>query len=284
MKSLVLFEGKNWADAGRVNRRIGGLCLFAGFLMLFMHLFPFLRQMADNGTFSLGDIYAYLNLGTDYDIAMGGTGYYRIPLPWMLQWIGIHMLIGDQPVKSWEGYGLQVLVRSGSKREWLMGELLFAFLLNVLFSCVQIICAVLFCVCLGGHLTFVPGSFQGLVPDNLLQDSAGMVFLRACFLPFWIRSTIGVAQVVLMIRFHPLLVTMALIAYDFVATCIPAGWVLGNYTMILRQNQMFPAGMNGQIAAVVIFACAAVMVIFVGLGCRLVKRKGILSRRENELW
>lgn len=246
-----------------------------------------LQEMAGvDGTFSLGDVLWYLNRGTLFDAQESDFQEYQLPIVWFFQMVVFHQIVGYYPLRDWQKCGIQVLLRSGSRRKWWCAKAFWVLGMTILFSLIQVVVLGIAALVSGGSLSlgwnevglFMGADFAGLE----ITPSAWMPLVCLIVTPCLVRLALGLCQMTLMFVAGPFWAFLCLMLYDLAATCLPSWWLLANYSMGYRMGRIPPFFDGGTELRKGSILCAVLMGAAFLIGLIYIRRKDILGREEAE--
>ncbi|MGM9606335.1 MAG: hypothetical protein ACI3XJ_02400 [Oscillospiraceae bacterium] len=203
-----------------------------------------------------------------------------IALEWMLVQIGCLVFTAEYPSRDLESpYGMQVLVRGGSRRRWWYAKCLWNMASVCLYYGVLYLTALLYCLCTGAACTF---SLEESVVMRLLEI---MSMARPAFsgseiapillgMPTLVMAGVCLWQMVIAILWHPV--------YGFAAGIVLLIWssfaqtplAIGNYAMMQRCDLFYQEGLSFPSGCWAVLAYILMAIVIGGL---VMKRRDILK-------
>lgn len=285
--------GKLWKHDIREGLEMNRGALILIFAILFASYVLFLserhglREMAGvNGAFSLGDVLWYLNRGTLFHAKESSFSEYRLPIVWFFQMVAFHQLVGYYPLRDWQKCGIQVLLRSGSRRKWWCAKAFWVLGMAILFSLIQVVVLGVAVLASGGNLSLgwnEVGLFMGAdFPGLEIALAAWIPPVCLILMPCLVRMALGLCQMALMFALGPFWAFLCLMLYELAATCLPSWWLLANYSMGYRLGRILPFPDMGKELKMGGILCAVLMGAAFLAGWIYIRRKDILGREETE--
>ncbi len=293
--------GKLWKHDIRqsleMNRSVLILMVIIGvatFAMFAVDMNNLLQWVEIEERFTLGDALWYLHQGTNFEPSENAQNIYRLPVVRVFQMVLLHYFVGYYPMRDWENCGVQVLLRVQSRRRWWAAKVLWVLTMNLVFALLQIGLFAGMTVLLGGRLSLSltdiafslgAGNLVRVGPLAGIGNLAGvgaLSFVQELLLlvgmPFLVQTALCLLQLLLMFLIGPFWAFISVAGYEMAATCLPAGYLLANYTMCKRAYGIVPfydwptEAMAGAIGSL------ALGLISAALGFYVIKKKDILPK------
>lgn len=260
--------------------------LLASFAMFGLEMRTLLSWVEIEERFTLGDALWYLHKGTNFVPSSTSANIYKLPVVWIFQMVLLHYLVGYYPVRDWQSSGIQVLLRTGSRRRWWAAKVLWVLTVNLLFTLLQTAVLTALTLLMGGRLSLSlteiafslgAGNLAALEPMSLFQEIRLLILM-----PLLVQTALTLLQLFLMFLVGPFWAFIGLMAYEMAATCLPSGWLLANYTMCRRVGEIVPFCDEAKEAAAGTVGSVLLAAGMIAAGFFLIRKKDILPKEGNE--
>ncbi len=264
-----------------IVRRLGWLLLPAGLFLVIMLMSQsvFVRFRLELGREPALGAYL-LHLFSGCLPASEANRDFSIPLEWMLVQIGCLVFTVEYPSRDLESaYGMQILVRGGSRLGWWHAKCLWNTVSVCLYYGALYLTALLYCLWTGAACTLrleAEEIVQLLHAAFPTQASFSGTETAPVLLGMPVLAMVGVSlwQMVISVSWHP--------AYGFAGGIVllvcsafaQASPAIGNYTMMQRCTLFYPGGLSFRSGVWVILACIAAAVV---AGDLTMRRRNILT-------
>ena len=216
--------------------------LFSVFLCLVMVQDAATYQTFQTDRITAGNLYANYFVGIFEYIPAPGIAFH-MPLDWFLLLVYPLCLIGDYPVHDLKGMGRAVLLKTGSRKQWILSKLCGAACTAILYCATLLLAAILVGAAVGS---------PSLVPDpEILSMQLGQPFaeqpllyfmLTVYGLPLMVILTSCIFHMSLSIVLSPFFSILIITALKIAAAYYMIPLFPSEYTMLLRNVNVVPNG------------------------------------------
>jgi len=175
--------------------------------------------------------------------------HFRLPMIWLMTQVLVAFLIIGYPNKDMYTYGVQVLVRTKRKLLWWTAKCIWNAVSVIIFYAVGFLTIFLFA------LTFGKVSFQANDALNIAGnqiDTSNINYFSLVFAVFFLPVITSVAlslfQMALSYIIKPIFSYMIIIILSVASAFYCSPFLIGNYSMLLRNNIAFPDGISNKSA------------------------------------
>lgn len=202
---------------------------------------------------------------------------FQIPIYWLMTQVLLAFLILSYPTQDLDTYGIQILTRTRSKCLWWVSKSLWNICTVVSFYCIGFFIVTIFSI-FSGNASFEPHILINNEINQInLENFRGIYLYIAIFiLPIVTSIALSMLQMTISFVLSPILSYIILVCYIVASAyyCFPL--LIGNFTMLLRNNVIEPMGSDNMSAiAVSLF----VYVIAFVTGLFYFKKSDILKKR-----
>lgn len=194
---------------------------------------------------------------------------------WVFIWLYLAVIVGVYPVKDLQMAGRQILLKSGSRKAWWFGKVVWNVLSVLGFYLVFYLSVIVVSTITGGFKAAQPEVTAFLLENEQIENEGTTLYIYALVLPVIISIAISVTQMMIAVVFQ------SMMGYIWVCFIIAAGifvyspYSLGNYLMLMRT----PVFMHGSVLNVlwavmlsILFTAASVVI-----GSIVIEKKNIYS-------
>jgi hypothetical protein len=237
-----------WIDDGT-----GGLQLFSGE-----------RSMSDYLIFMFEGIEVYVP---------SPNNPFIVPIFWMILQVLIALLVSVYPTNDLRTYALNVLTRVRSRRVWWVAKITWTILTVCSFYLLCLVVVAVFALATGDG-SFLPVSAVSLYSSGIdaLAMSPSELF-GILLVPIFVSVALSVVQVSLSFVMKPALAFLAVMAYCVTSAYLFSPFLMGDYSMILRNGLVMSEGLNSLLMMAI---SVLVAVVFAVVGARYFLRKSII--------
>lgn len=217
---------------------------YIGIFLIFLALGISIRLTAPDGIgLCWRDYLIKIFEGTQEIGQMERTSSFYIPKEWLVVQFLFFILIAKYPKKDLEQQGIQIFIRTNSKRTWWLSKCVWLFCSGVLYYGLFYLAMAV--VAIPGNSVeelYIQGS--DIWQMGLAGYHPAEVNITLLVMPFLCTTAIGMLQMVISIAVSPILALCCSIAYQVLAVAIQKSWILGNYTMLCRHAQAGRSGVD----------------------------------------
>lgn len=214
------------------------------------------------------------------------TGRFELPVPWLMLQGCLLFLVGFYPANDLMRSGGQAFVRSGRRRNWLLGKAVWvAATVTVYYVCLTVVLMLGVLLAEGGTL---PAKGQALIEEWFIGSPEALEFLfgvpiaemggAEIFLSWWLEPFLAsvalcLAEMALSLLLEPAVALFVMLGYLTASVFWTTPVLLGNYAMLLRQD--FWSG-NGAVSfSNCVMGCVMCSVLALFAGSRYVRNKDV---------
>lgn len=177
-------------------------------------------------------------------------------------------MICDYPVNDLNELGLQSMLLSRSRRKWIMSKFIWTALM----------------VCIFYALTFGILLLESIIQNNFSEEIISLsmkAFLMGdkWFIPYILPMlsdiAIAVLQMTLSFLTNPFLAYIFSIIYLIISVYVKNAFLLGNYSMLLRNIHLADNGLHTEMGVV---SCSFVIIISICISIFLIKKRDIIGK------
>ena len=240
MKQFLLssFQHMKWdvRSGLRENKVIFLVCvllyIFIGFGILRLYR-TYETLVDDPGTAGFVDLWIYA-FGGFPQIYIGQQ--FIVPLNWLGAQMMIAWIIGDHINRDMENEGLQYLIRSHKKSEWLLGKVGYCVVMVLLFYGIAFCALFVFsCLFLTPGFSINHGLCSFIVSIFPEWETQASLWIGLVLLPILTSIVISVGQMVLSLFVKPVYAFFTVLVYMIMSAYTTTYWVLGCYSMLARK-------------------------------------------------
>ena len=202
---------------------------------------------------------------------------FNIPAAWFAVQLGIAYFVGNYPTKDTEGYGIQYIIRSGSKCLWVASKCIYSAIATVQFYLIGYV-VVAFWALLFGRFEFSLSEDIGMYISNInaevITDSIFVICVLV--LPLLTSIAVSIFQTVLMLVVRPMYSYLAIIVIVSASAYYKTYFLPLNYSMIFRMSPIVAGGLDPYIAVIIDIFLIILTVIF---GCAIIRKFDFLEKR-----
>lgn len=195
---------------------------------------------------------------------------FHIPKEWLIVQFLFFISISKYPKRDLEQRGIQMILRSQNKKGWWMSKCIWLFVNAILYYGLFYLAIFVVSFVRGGGLTqkFVIRDVWH-IGLNSLSQTEGMLTLL--IMPCICAVAIGMVQILLSLVLSAGIALCVSIGYLVLSVAVESKWILGNYTMLIRNRQLDP--MHGVSNWMGIVISAGIMILSILAGTVFIKKK-----------
>lgn len=234
-------------------------------------------QSLQINTMTAGNLFAYFFQGSDEYIPTPGVPFV-MPLEWFLLLIYPICLVADYPVHDLKGTGEMVLLKSGSRINWILSKFCWCIVIITTYWLLLILSTVLV-----GAIFCSPSLFPNAEPLEYLLGStfAGQnTVYQLCsiyLLPYFVMLSSGIVHIVLSLCLSPFFSILLITAFKVAAAYYMLPLLPSEYSMLKRNVSVVSNGFSPSLG---LFLCAIIIVIGILCGCIFFRFYDILYKKE----
>ncbi|MDD4369591.1 MAG: hypothetical protein PHD56_00705 [Anaerostipes sp.] len=218
------------------------------------------------GNLTLTDYLVKIFSGIDEMKKADRTMAFYLPKEWGVVEILYLLFVVNYPKSDYEQRGYQVILRTKSKSMWWIGKCSWLVMTTIcyygIFYLVMLVCSMF--------------RYQDMTVRNVwgIQQiilSHGEGILSIYLMPWITMLAIAFVMILLSMTFNQIVAVSAAICYLISAVYISKSWLLGNYTMLLRNQQIL--GSDGVTCRQGILFSLGIIIITTLVGMKYMKNK-----------
>ena len=224
------------------------------------------------GTAGISDFIFYM-LGGMKKYVPSRNRDFDIPVIWMTVQMILCSCVFSYPVRNLhDAVGSAAVVRSGSRCRWWLGKCIWAVQqVLIAYICILAGCAVAAAITGNADMTLHPDIFR--VTEGVSLVASADILLCCIIFPVIYNVMISLAQVNLSLLLNPILSMVIVMAYHVMSAYTMTPALLGNISMMYRNNLLTAAGISPASGA---FASFIVIVFSILAGMNYFKRYDIM--------
>ncbi|MGN0291743.1 MAG: hypothetical protein ACI4C5_07410 [Lachnospiraceae bacterium] len=269
--------GKSFKNQIRYDMRVGillewkfYLCFFLVFLILGGSLF--LTGKAEQiPCFNFMDYLVKIFEGIVEFQKMDRLSSFYIPKEWLLVQFPFLVYIAKYPKRDWEQRGVQMILRSQSKVCWWLSKCIWLLTSAVLYYAVFYLAIAIVSVLGGGSLSLrIRDVWEYGIEELFLAEGLRILLLMPCLC----SVAVGMLQMFVSFLISPIIALCISLAYFILSVAVEKSWILGNYTMLIRNRQIDT--INGVKSETGILIAMIMIVFGIVSGMEYLKRKELI--------
>lgn len=203
---------------------------------------------------TITDFWIFFFKGMNIYIPAEGN-FFQIPVIWILSQVLFSLVVFNYPTQDLYTYGTQILIRTKNRFSWWISKCIW----NIFSICLcYFIAFVSACI-----FSFILGQFS-FIPSISINDINIELFVAIFLLPPLTTITITLFQMTLSFILSPVYSFFIVMCYLIASAyyCSPA--LIGNFSMIIR-NQLFEPDGSNNLTAIIVNISLIVIIILIGL-------------------
>lgn len=214
------------------------------------------------------------------------TGRFELPVPWLMLQGCLLFLVGFYPANDLMRSGGQAFVRSGRRRNWLLGKAVWvAATVTAYYVCLTVVLMLGVLLAEGGTLSakgqalieewFIgsPEALEFLFGVPIAEMGGAEIFLSWWLEPFLVSVALCLAEMALSLLVEPAVALFVMLGYLTASVFWTTPVLLGNYAMLLRQD--FWSGNRAVSFSNCVMGCVMCSVLALFAGSRYVRNKDV---------
>lgn len=201
---------------------------------------------------------------------------FPIPMLWLMLQIVIAFLIISYPTQDLYAYGIQVLTRAKSRKLWWLSKCVWNLISVLLFYFMGFIVIIIFSL-LSGDPSFALNEQSNIMINEFVIQSVpySKVFTAVFVLPVLTSCAVSLLQMVLNFILQPIYSYLVVISLLLASAYYSSPFLIGNYSMLLRNEIVYEGGVNTTIGMAVNLL---IMLFCIFFGMHYLKRYDILKK------
>ena len=224
---------------------------------------------------SYGDYVLYYLSGMK-ELVLDANKQFEIPYIWMAEQLLLCSLIFSYPIKDVRGQGKNILLQYGSRQKWWLSK--------CIWTLVQVLVYYLIVFSVIGIYTVFTGKLSMSIHASLFSMTDNVTLTKeilpvSCIYSNVLYSvTIGMIQITISLLMTFVTGILLVVIYDIVALFIMNIWVLGNCSMLYRNDVIVVDGINVNISNLL---CMILIILTIIISIIYFKRYDILPDRRD---
>ncbi len=201
---------------------------------------------------------------------------FKPPISWLVMQLFVAFYTGSYAYDDMGSLGQQYLLRSVKKTHWFLGKC-FCCLADVMICYLSVWAVCLVFSAVEGRVALQPTEDIGRFVSGMtvtLRNSSEFVFYLG-FMPLLTSWVLSMTQMLLSLYLRPAPAMAFVLVYEVASAYVTSYGLIGNYSMILRNEKFAFGGLNTGICVGVELVLAACILL---LGCFLQKRFDYLEK------
>lgn len=194
---------------------------------------------------------------------------------WVFIQLYLAVVVGVYPVKDLHMAGQQILLKSGNRKAWWFGKVIWNILSVLGFYLVLYLSVTAVSIVTGGFKAAQPEVAAFLLENQKIENAGTELYMYAMAVPVIVSLAIAVTQMMIAVVFQPPM------GYIWVCAVIAAGifiyspYSLGNYLMLMRTPVLLHGSILNTLWAVVLGSL--LILVSVVIGSITIEKKDIYS-------
>jgi hypothetical protein len=246
--------------------------IFAAIIQLFLCIRSFGEVSFYSGAYDLlSELLPVMGGAREYVLSADSS--FQLPAYWFLFHVYLFFLIGFYPVSElYLGNG-QALIRTRSRKIWIVSKLFSIFLNITLYYGCFLLLLLIGNLLHGGEI--IPrNGIIGLGGIAIFNKSISDLFVAFILLPLLVSVALGVIQILMSLFLDPVLSFMAVVGYLIASVFWMNPLLIGNFSMLYRQDWISGKATIDITTGTVL--CFVLTVVALILGVIMFQRKDIL--------
>ena len=230
--------------------------------------FPFYLRYAKKGVGTFGDFWLYIFGGMR--ACVRGEAF-EFPVIWTVVFLYLFYITLYYPYNDLLGFGLNVLVRSGSRFYWWLSKCFWNAFAVVMFFCLGLASVALFCVFTGRPLSM---EISSLVYTEVFEMAEDFVYPSSYTvgtligMPLLTAVAISQLQMLLSLWLRPIFSFGVTAAILISSAYYLKPFMIGNYAMPVRYDAVVPNGVSLGIGVIILSAIIIACIVVGGISFR----------------
>lgn len=190
---------------------------------------------------------------------------FPIPIVWLMIQAAILFTVFSYPTQDIHSHGIQVLTRTKSRTLWWLSKCCWNIITVILCYLIAFASICCFTLCFG-NFSFTPNyTINQYINEISLNSSITPEFFIMIFLlPILTSITISLFQMTLSFIFSPIISYFIVMCYIIASAYYYSPILIGNFSMIMRNQFLDPRGSNTYIA-IIINICLLIVISLIGI-------------------
>lgn len=232
------------------------------------------RDVNIKGSGAFIDYWIYLIQGKEpYTFSIGE--FYEFPKIWILIF-GFYLISTCMhPHSDLSGIGGQYIIRSRSREKWWISKTLWILLSSVCYFAAILLSVVIISLLFKIPIRITPSWYvmEQFGRNGFLDCGMGKLFILVLLQPVLLASALGMLQMVLMLKLHPLLSFSLCFSLLIISTYHRNYFLLGNLGMPFRMDEIMQPGLSSGVSIMILLF---VFVLCFCIGLKIMQGKDIL--------
>ena len=229
--------------------------------------------------YTYGDYLLYIFGGMREYIPAPGEPF-QIPYLWLINHIGILYFTLHYMHDDLEGFGQQMILRSGSRTAWWLSKCIWNTAVVVLLYSIAWGTVFLFACANHAVWSFEISSFMAefmVIGQHQIPGTDWPITLEITFLPLLVTLAISQLQMLLCLIVRPIISYVVSIVLFIASAYYLSPALLGNYAMALRSNKIVSNGVSQRAG---VWICFTLILIGIVLGSIIFTKYNILGKED----
>ena len=194
---------------------------------------------------------------------------------WVFIWLYLAVIVGVYPVKDLQMAGRQILLKSGNRKAWWFGKVIWNILSVLGFYLVLYLSVTAVSIVTGGFKAAQPEVAAFLLENQKIENAGTELYMYAMAVPAIVSLAISVTQMMIAVIFQPPMGYIWVCAVIATGIFIYSPYSLGNYLMLMRTPVLLHGSILNALWAVVLGSL--LILVSVVIGSITIEKKDIYS-------
>lgn len=224
-----------------------------------------------------GNLFTYFFQGRDEYIPTPGVPFV-MPLEWFLLLIYPLCLVADYPVRDLKGTGEIILLKSGSRKNWILSKFCWA-IVSITVYWLELVLSAVFVGSIFCSPSLFPNrdSLEYLLGQTFADQNTLYLLLSIYFLPYFVMIVSGILHIVFSFCLSPFFSILVTTAFKVAAAYYMFPFLPSEYTMLKRNVCRVS---NGFSPSTGILLCMILLSAGILCGCAFFRHYDILYKKE----
>lgn len=185
------------------------------------------------------DYLIYLFRGKEVIGSLSQLDVFDIPIEWLLLHSYVLLSVGTYPKEDYKERGYQILLRLGNKWYWWLSKGVYTIVAVIVYYLIFATIAFGFTMIQGASFRVVNELVcYNIIGINGLELTSSDLIWGTCIMPMLIFIALCITEIVLSFLTSTIIAIIILLGYLSASAYWCNGWLLGNYTMLLRHEEI----------------------------------------------
>lgn len=168
---------------------------------------------------------------------------FRVPMSWLILFILPSFIIGDYAYSDLNGFGKSLIIKSSSRIKWAVSKLIWCVTSVMLYAGIIALTVYVYAALHGASSAINVEGYSSFLYIDINMSAKDMIvqFVAA---PVVTLVSVCVIQMTMTMFVEPIVAYVIILSYDVLSAYITAPVFLGNYSMMLRNNNIYSDGLN----------------------------------------